>query len=46
MTRFHGFYALHHLERAARPAVARLAEEHGLELVVTPTGAGLRLAGE
>lgn len=44
--RWHGVVRLDHLPLAARPAVARLAEEHGLQLVITPTAVGLKLAGE
>lgn len=44
--RFHVLVRLDHLEARARPAAAALAREHGLELVVTPAGVGLRLAGK
>jgi hypothetical protein len=44
--RLHGFCPLFWLEARARPAAAALAREHGLELVVTPAGVGLRLAGK
>jgi hypothetical protein len=44
--RLNGFCRLDHLEARARPAAAALAREHGLELVVTPAGVGLRLMGK
>jgi hypothetical protein len=51
--RLNGFCPLFWLEARARPAAAAGtprreggAREHGLELVVTPTVVGLRLAGK